>query len=154
MDDGDTSYRDRRDVEVSVEPDTEQPAGRAGRFRSRLRHGAASVFAPRIFLLALVLSFVGLLIGGPLLPLGGLVGVALAGFGVGLLTAGTRYVELALAGVVAGGLGAFLDHLVLTIVGVGMPLVAAGALTGGVAALVGHYFGNDLRRGLTRDVSP
>jgi hypothetical protein len=90
----------------------------------------------------------------PLGGLGGLIGVALAGFGLGLFPGATRYVELALAGVVAGGVGAFLDHLVLTVVGVGLPLVAFGALSGGLAALVGHYFGNDLRRGLTRDLNP
>jgi len=160
MDDGDTRLRDRRDVEVAVEPAesaerSAADAGRTDRFRSRLQRGAASVFSPRIFLLGILLCFAGLFFAGPLVPIGGfggLLGIALAGFGIGLVTEDTRYVELALAGVVTGGVGALLDHLVLAIVGVGFPLVAAGAITGGLAGLVGHYFGNDLRRGLTKDV--
>jgi hypothetical protein len=158
MDDGDTRFKDRRDVDVAVEPtdSTATDAGRADGFRSRLRRGAASVFSPRVFLLGTVLSLAGLFLAGPLLPLGGLgglLGVALAGFVLGLGTREARYVELALAGVAAGGVGAVLDHLVLTIAGVGIPLVAFGAVTGGLAALVGHYFGTDLRRGLTRDLN-
>lgn len=125
------------------------------RLRSRVRSPIGSLFGVRPFLIALVVSLVATLFGGALLPLGGLaglVGIAAVGFGFGLLDGESRYVELLLAGAIAAGVGTLLNHLVLAALGIGLPLVVLGVGAGSLASVVGHYFGRDLRDGLTRDL--
>lgn len=122
--------------------------------RARLRR----VFAPRAFLLALVACTVGALAGSALpLPLvgglGAVVGVFLAGFALGVLGP-SRYVEVAVAGAAAAGLAFLVDLLVVSLAaGFTGRLAVVGAGSGVVAALLGHYFGRDLRGGLTREVN-
>ena len=122
--------------------------------RGRLSGRAASVFSPKRFLAALVLSVTLYFVAGAVLPfgsIGSLVGVLLAGFVLGL--AGQRqYTETAIAGGVTAGVAAVLGNLVLTLVGVGLPVVALGVGGGVAAAVGGHYFGRDLRDGLTREI--
>ena len=125
--------------------------GLVGRVRAR----ADRVFAPRPFLVALVGSVVGLAVGTAVVPLpgAGLLGVFLAAFVFGLLRARRRYLEATLAGGLTVGAAALLGYGVVGVLaGVGLPV---GAVMGGVGAIVGaagHYFGRDLRDGLTREL--
>lgn len=122
--------------------------------RTRLRRRLGRLFSPRAFAVAVVATAVGLVAGGavPLVgTLTGYLGVFAAGFALGL-AGWRRYAEVGLAGAAAAGVSALLDHLVLSLAGVGAPVVAVGAGTGLLAALGGHYFGRDLRGGLTRDL--
>jgi hypothetical protein len=129
-------------------------AGDADRsVRERVRRRAAALFSLRTFLVALALSTVGVLAGNavPLVGvLGGVAGVVAAGFLVGLV--GRRaYPEVAAAGLLAVGAATLLDFLVMTLVA-GPSMLAIGAGTGGVAGVLGHYLGRDLRSGVTRDL--
>ncbi|AZH26527.1 hypothetical protein [Haloplanus aerogenes] len=118
------------------------------------------LFAPRVFLLALVLSVVGLVAGG-LVPvvgyLGRFLGIALAGFALAFLVSGRRYVEVGLAGALTAGLGFVLGTLNSVLFPVvadyGLQIAGVGTTAGLLAALVGHYFGRDLRAGLTKELS-
>lgn len=140
-------------VDVGHEP-TEEESPRRG-LRDRIRSPVEGLFSPRMFLIVLAVTLVGSTVAGTVVPLGGLaglVGIAAVAFGVGLVDTTPRYLELCLAGAIAAGLGAVLDQLVLTLLGAGVPLLALGAVSGGLAGIVGHYFGRDLRAGLTRDL--
>ncbi|MFB6108187.1 MAG: hypothetical protein ABEJ82_05000 [Haloplanus sp.] len=129
--------------------------GRLAGVRRRL----GGLFSPKLFVLALALSLVGLLVGGaiPIIGVvGRFVGVALAGFALGLVADRRRYVEVGLAGAVAAGLGfvasALGTVLIPYVVDYGVEIAGVGATAGLVSALVGHYFGRDLRAGLRRDL--
>jgi hypothetical protein len=142
LDDGPTSD--------TAEPQEQTRSGVRGRLKGR----AASVFSPTRFLTALVLSVSLYFVAGAILPfgsIGSLVGVLLAGFALGL-AGGRQYTEIAVAGGVTAGVAAVVGNLVLTLVGVGLPVVALGVGGGIAAAVGGHYFGRDLRHGLTRDL--
>jgi hypothetical protein len=117
------------------------------------------LFGPKPFAVALVLSLVGLLVGGavPILgSVGRFLGIAAAGFCLAFVDADRRYAEAGLAGALTAGLG-----FVLNVLGTAMlPVVAdyvveiagVGATFGLLAGVVGHYFGRDLRAGLARDL--
>jgi hypothetical protein len=122
---------------------------------SRLGSPVEGLFSVRAFLLLFAVTAVGMILGGMALPfgsVGGLLGIAAVAFGAGLLDRRRRYVELSTAGALASGVSWLLGNLVLTAVGTGVPLVAVGVGVGAFAALLGHYFGRDLRSGLTRDL--
>jgi len=123
---------------------------------ARLGAGAGRVFSPKAFLFALVTVAVATAVAGTLIPLGtvgGLLGTALGAFGYGVVASRPRYVETAAAGGAVLGVGTLADYLVITAVsGIGLALPLAGAAIGLVVALLGHYFGRDLRDGLTRDI--
>lgn len=140
--------------------------GTAGR-RSGVRPRLARLFSVRVFLGALLLCVVGTVVGtsvGGFLPGGGflgrIVGLFGAGFAVGLGTSHRRYLEVGVAGGVASGLGFLLNVLGSTVLPVaadllsryGVTIAGGGAAAGVLVALVGHYFGRDLRDGLTREV--
>lgn len=155
--------RDPGDVGVSVDGIQDADAtgtGRAEPRRSasrtdRLRAKATSLFSPRAFAVTAIVALVGYLVVGGLLPLGGiagLLGIAVGTFATGLVGSESRYGESAVAGTAVAGGAAFLDHLVLTLAGLGVPLLALGAIAGFLAGAVGHYFGRDLRTGLTREI--
>lgn len=115
--------------------------------------GVKRWFSPQAFLLSAVLLTVGLVGGGTVIPaFGRPVGMFLVAFAFGLVSVERRYGEVGLAGVAVGGLASLLRNAVLTVAGVGLPLVAVGAVVGGLAGLLGHYLGRDLRDGLTRDL--
>lgn len=130
---------------------TDREAESGGWLRSRL----GSVATTRSLLVAFVLTVAGV-VGFGAVPFLGLVGEVLgivaAGFLYGLGSDSRRYVEMALAGAVAGGGTALLGNLVVALVASGTTLVAAGLVGGALAGVVGHYFGRDLRHGLTRDL--
>ncbi|MEF8851848.1 MAG: hypothetical protein V5A44_07850 [Haloarculaceae archaeon] len=86
---------------------------------------------------------------------GGPVGVFAGAFVLGLASGTARYVEFALAGALVGSIGAFQGSLfrVALLSDVGLaPVVALAGGVGLVVALLGHYFGRDLRNGLTASV--
>ena len=118
---------------------------------------AARLFSPRFFVLAL-LAFGAVFVAGnavvPFVPVvGGLAGIAAFAFVLGLVASARRYLETAAAGAVAAGLATWLSNLFLSVIGnVGVPIALAGAGGGVLAALVGYYFGRDLRDGLTREI--
>ena len=140
---------------------TESQSGTSSR-RARVRRWFAShtpsLLSSRSLLVAVVLAFTGLVLVGtvPLLgsvPYVGLLGIALGTFVHGLVANRSRYVEAGLAGACAGAGSILVGYLLVVIVGDGTRLVAAGFLTGALAGLAGHYFGRDLRDGLTGEVA-
>ena len=140
-----------REPEESREAERSRSSGRTGGLRRRI----AGVFSPRAFLVAFVLTLGGFLAASVVPLVGGivgLVGIFAAGVLVGVL--GRRgYPELFVAGAATAGVGLLLDQLVLSVVGgFALPLAAVGATAGAVAAVLGYYFGRDLRNGLTRSL--
>jgi hypothetical protein len=123
----------------------------------------SGLFSPKMFLLALVLSIGGGIVGGAIPVVGFLgtfLGIALAGFLLGILGSTRRYVEVGLAGAVAAGLAFVLSTLLSVfapfalqlLADYGVAIAGVGSVTGALAGLVGHYFGRDLRDGLTREI--
>jgi hypothetical protein len=143
----------RPDIASGDTADTDG-GGRIGVGR-RLRR----LFAPRVFLLAVALSVVGLVAGGavPVVGyLGRFLGVALAAFALAICCSGRRYVEAGLAGALAAGLGFVLGTLNSALFPVvadyGLQIAGVGTTAGLLAALLGHYLGRDLKAGLTKDL--
>ena len=127
----------------------------SGGLRARAAERAGTLFAPRIFLAALLVTVGALFATSTVVPLpgAGLAGVFAAAFLFGLVLEERRYAETALSGALAAGGSAFLDFAVVALVGgIGLPLVAVAGGLGAVVAAVGTYFGRDLRDGLTRDI--
>ncbi|WP_058366489.1 hypothetical protein [Haloparvum sedimenti] len=97
------------------------------------------------------------IIGG---SIGRLAGVAAGAFLIGALASRRRYVETALAGAGIGAASALLSALSVGFLPVGVQflqeygvgLVGVGTALGAVVALLGTYFGRDLRAGLTANV--
>ncbi|WP_128905072.1 hypothetical protein [Halorubrum amylolyticum] len=121
-------------------------------------------FSAKSFAIALVAVGIGVFAGGAIPLIGGTIGSAagvfLAAFLVGLIFSTRRYAETGLAGAAAGA-----GTAVTSVLGVGflpigvdylqqwgLPLLAVGGGLGLVLALLGHYFGRDLRAGLTEDI--
>ncbi|AFK20208.1 hypothetical protein E6P09_14125 [Haloferax mediterranei ATCC 33500] len=136
-------------------PTTQSAGGNGGRF--------SGLFSPRAFLAALLLSVGGLVVGGaiPIIGFfGRFAGIAAVGFLIGLVGSKRRYAEVGLAGAIAAGLAfvistlfsVFAPFAVQLLADYGIAIAGVGALSGGVAGLVGHYFGRDLRSGLTQDL--
>lgn len=128
----------------------------SGGFGSRLRARAGGLLSTRSVGIALVLMLVSSFLFGaiPLLgTVGELLGIVAAGFIYGLGTDARRYFELALAGAVAGGGSVLLSNFLFAVFGSGLSIVALGAAGGALAGIVGHYFGRDLRHGLTQDLA-
>jgi hypothetical protein len=147
---------DTAGLDVGIEDGTESEDAAGGRsFRSRIRSQTESVLSPTGLGIALALVVSGLVLIGGALPLGtigNLIGIFLGAFVYGLGAKTRRYLELTVAGAVAGGGWALLSNLIVTLLGAGVPFLAIGALGGATAAALGHYFGRDLRDGLTREI--
>ena len=121
-------------------------------------------FSAKAFALSLVAVAVGVFVGGAIPLIGGTIGSAggvfLAAFLIGLALSARRYVETGIAGGAAGALVAVTNVLGVGFLPIGidyiqqwgLPLLAVGGGLGLVVALLGHYFGRDLRAGLTADV--
>ena len=151
------------EFELDSEPEAGVGAGRAradaadtsGGLRTRAAERAGTLFSPRIFVAALLVTAGALFAASTLVPLpgAGLAGVFAAAFLFGLVLEERRYAETALAGALAAGGGTFLDFAVVALLGgVGLPLVAVAGGLGAIVATVGTYFGRDLRAGLTREL--
>ena len=137
---------------------TEERSGLRGRLPSPSRP-SAPVSLPRFTArgvgLALVVCVGAFLAASAVVPLGGvagLVGVFVGAFLLALAGRG-RYLELAVAGAGTAAVGSLLDRLLFaTLADVAVPLTVVGGSAGLLAAVLGCYFGRDLRAGLTRSV--
>lgn len=133
-----------------------QPEQETESRRSRIANNVQQVFSPRRFLVSLVLIAVGLYAAGsliPILPATGLIGVFVAAFALGVINSEQWYVEIGVASAVASGVSVLSDILLLTIASrFGIGLVVAGVAVSVVVALLGHYFGRDLRGGMTKEI--
>ena len=121
------------------------------------------VFSLKAFLLSAVLIAAGVAVGG-LIPLvgtvGSLVGLVLATFLTGLIASQRRYLETAVAGGSIIGVSFAVSLLTTGVLPVGMQFFQQyGLIFGGVGValgaglgVVGHYFGRDLRDGLTQEI--
>ena len=121
-------------------------------------------FSAKAFAFALVTVAVGVFAGSLIPLIGGTIGTAggvfLAAFLLGLVVSTRRYVETGIAGTAAGATSAVTSVLGVGFLPIGidylsqwgLPLVAVGGGVGLVLALLGHYFGRDLRAGVSRDV--
>jgi hypothetical protein len=145
----------RRDT-TGEETDAGEPStGRLAAARRRL----GRLFGPKVFLLAIGLSVVGLVLGGSV-PVVGVVGrylgIALAGFVLAFAVSGRRYAEAGLAGAITAGIGVILsavDAVFLPVLAdYGIQIAGVGTALGFAAAVLGHYFGRDLRAGLRREL--
>ncbi|EMA46788.1 hypothetical protein [Halococcus saccharolyticus] len=122
---------------------------------SGLRDRAEQMFSLRTFVVALALTAVGMALGGFAPLVGGLlgfVGVFVATFVLGLVGDRSHYPETGVASAAVAGGWSVLGNVTLIAVGLGVPLIAVNAGIGLLAGLVGHYFGRDLRDGLTREI--
>lgn len=143
------------DVSVGIDDSADEAADDGGGITGWLRRKLGSLGSSRALLVSVVLSLGGVLLLGGLLPLGiagDALGIFVAAFLYGTVASERRYLEQGLAGGLVGGVWAFLGNLVLTLVGPGIPIVLVGALVGLLAGVSGHYFGRDLRAGLTQDL--
>jgi hypothetical protein len=155
IEDGDRSPRSREAAREGTGGLTGRLRSGLGRLTAPVRSRLASLFSPGSYLVGCGAALVGLLAIGGLLPLGGvgdILGIGAGTFGYGLAIDTRHYLEVAAAGATVAGAWAVLGNLLLTLLGVGVPLVAAGAVGGALGATLGYYFGRDLRDGLTRDL--
>lgn len=161
------SIQHEREQDAAERAEGAEDAAASGGRLSGLQRRAARVFSPRSFLLSLLVVVAGIAAGGflgGLVPflgtVGQLLGVFAATFVLGLVRARRHYLEVAAAGAVAVTLvvlsstlgGAFLPVGVEVLQQYGLALAGVGAGTGTAAALLGYYFGRDLRAGLTKSL--
>jgi len=121
-------------------------------------------FSAKAFALALVTVAIGVFVGGLIPLIGGTIGTAggvfIAAFLLGLVFSAGKYVETGIAGAAAGAASAVTSVLGIGFLPIGidylsqwgLPLLAVGGGAGLLLALLGHYFGRDLRAGLTEDI--
>jgi hypothetical protein len=156
MADRDGQFRDTLDTERPGERvDDSRGRSPAGRVRTRVRDGVRSVATARGLAVALAVVAAGALLAGQVLPagvVGDLLGVLLGAFLYGIVSGTRRYVEVAVAGVVVGGLAGLLGTPGFSLASLGVPTAVFGGGAGALAAVAGHYLGRDLRNGLTRDL--
>ncbi|MES3160659.1 MAG: hypothetical protein PPP55_03700 [Halorubrum sp.] len=121
-------------------------------------------FSLKSFALAAVAIGSGVFLGGAIPLIGGTIGAAagvlLGAFLVGFVFSSRSYVENGVAGTAAGALTAVTSVLGVGFLPIGidylsewgLPLLVVGGGLGLVLALVGHYFGRDLRAGVTSEL--
>ena len=119
-------------------------------------------FSAKALLVSLVAVAVGVGVGGAIPLVGGvtsLVGVAAATFLLGALGR-SWYLETGIAGGAVVGINFALSLLTTAALPIGLEFFqqyglafgGVGVVLGIALALVGHYFGRDLRDGLTREI--
>jgi hypothetical protein len=142
-------------------PDSSPGGGDGGGFRTRLRDRRRELFSARTFVgvlaLALGAGFLGGVVPLPLISgFAGLLGVFAAAFVVGLVSSKNHYLEAGLAGAAAAGITLVVTSLNIVFIAalrdIGPEIGVIGAGAGLLAGLLGHYFGRDLREGLTADI--
>ena len=139
-----------------IEADATAPSddGGSGRLGGR--------FSAKALLVSLVAVAVGVGVGGAIPLVGGLtslVGVAAATFLLGMLGR-SWYLETGIAGGAVVGINFALSLLTTAALPIGLEFFqqyglafgGVGVVLGIALALVGHYFGRDLRDGLTREI--
>ena len=121
-------------------------------------------FSLKAFVVAVLVLGLGVVLGGMLPLVGGTIGhalgVLLGGFLAGLLFSSRRYVETGLAGAGLGAGSALMNVLGIGFLPIGvryvqewgLVLLAVGGGIGLLTAVVGHYFGRDLRAGVTESI--
>ena len=140
------------DIDTDAAAATED--GESGRLGGR--------FSAKALLVSLVAVAVGVGVGGAIPLVGGLtslVGVAAATFLLGMLGR-SWYLETGIAGGAVVGINFALSLLTTAALPIGLEFFqqyglafgGVGVVLGIALALVGHYFGRDLRDGLTREI--
>jgi hypothetical protein len=125
--------------------------------------GIGPTFSLRSFLVILLASLAAVIAGGaiPIVgTIGRFLGLFAVAFGAGVIGSRSRYLEVGLAGAVAAGAAFLLGTLtsvfapiaVQVLADYGVAIVGVGTGTGLLVSIVGHYFGRDLRDGLTQEV--
>lgn len=147
------------EFDAEFEPDDRRRAGEStsedAGLRDRAAERAGSLFSPRLFIAALLVTVAALFAASTVVPLpgAGLVGVFASAFLFGLAVEDRRYTEVALAGGIAAAGSTLLDFAVVAFLGgFGVSLAALAGGLGAVVGALGVYFGRDLRDGLTRDL--
>ncbi|MFB6250878.1 MAG: hypothetical protein ABEI27_04195 [Halobellus sp.] len=147
---------------ASTSPDeTARTSDGGGRLRGLLP--TAPTTSVRSFLLVLALSVAGVVVGGSIPIVGSIgrfLGLFAVAFAIGLAGSRRRYLEVGVAGAVAAGFAFVLGTLTSVFAPVavsvlsdfGLAIAGVGVGGGLLVSLLGHYFGRDLRSGLTRDV--
>lgn len=131
---------------LGEESDTQSSPGIRDRIRSRLSIRSLVVTALALGVPAAIASSFVPLIGGPL----GLVGGA---FLLGAVAPSRSYTEVGSVGAILGAFGALAGDLTFAVAADAIiTLAVVGALAGSVIAVLGLYFGRDLRDGLTREI--
>lgn len=140
-------------VDALDDASTEEDSDGTG---SRIRGLVGEAISSRALVVSAVFTLASALAVGGLLPIGivgNLVGIFVAAFAYGTVASTHRYVEISLAGGALGVGLTLLGNLALSLLGPGVPIVAVGFVAGALAGGLGHYFGRDLRNGLTQDIS-
>lgn len=141
-----------------VDAETTPAAGKTGD-SGRL----GGLLSLKALLVSLVAVAAGVGVGGmvPIIgSIGSLAGVFAATFVLGILAGDSRYLETGLAGGVVVGVSFALSLLTSAALPIGIDFVqqyglafgGLGVILGAGLGLVGHYFGRDLRDGLTREI--
>ena len=164
LDDDLTEGEDAESGDNTVDSTTEdEPVGTADRDGGRIGL-SGRWFSAKSFAVVAAAVAVGVFVGGSIPLIGGTLGSAggvfLAAFLVGLVFSARKYVETGVAGAAAGAGTAVLNVLGIGFLPIGidylqqwgLSLLAIGGGLGLVIALLGHYFGRDLRAGLTESV--
>ena len=134
-----------------------------GRLRGLLPSVSGPSVSLRSFLIVLAASFAGVIAGGsiPIVgTIGRFLGLFAVAFAIGAIGSRSRYLEVGLAGAIASGTAFLLATLtsifapvaVRVLADYGVAIAGVGTGAGLLVALAGHYFGRDLRDGLTREV--
>ena len=152
--------------DTAVHPEAGRESSTSGgRLRGLLPSlsGVGPSFSLRSFLVVLVASLAGVIAGGSIPIVGSIgrfLGLFAVAFVVGAVGSRSRYLEVGVAGAAAAGTAFLLGTLtsifapvaVQVLADYGVAIVGVGTGAGLLVSLAGHYFGRDLRDGLTRDV--
>lgn len=141
------------DVEDLLDDPTDQQ-GSGSTEESSDTSRLAGYFAPKVFLVVFAVLAVLGQVGSTFVPLvGGPLGVFLGAFAVGLVGRERPYGESLLAGGLVGVLAVLVDSLTIAVAtGSMVTLTGIGAGAGALLAVLGVYFGRDLRNGLTEEI--
>ena len=145
------------DSVASTATDATEPSldSMTGETTDTAAESGGSYFSLRALVVAFVAIGGGMTLGSlvPMIPFTAFAGIPVGAFLHGLLDRERRYAETAVAGGLLAGLAVITSLLPQVLAGLnGTRLFAIAAAVGLVLSLVGHYFGRDLRDGLTRDL--
>lgn len=154
----DELLREREETDTTRSESPSQSQSQSTSLRDRLLSNVTGVFSPRHFLLAFVVLSIGLFIPSLLpiisaLPGVGLIGLFCGAFALGGVGSDRQYLEVGTAGALAVGMSFLTQYMTIALVGSRVSEFATlGFGVGIVVAVIGYYFGRDLRNGLTQDI--